>query len=289
MSNKKGKKKKNSKASRQAAASYKSKSVSAVQKPQQKKSEPPKTEIKKTVVTEKPVKQNQQVTQKAKADSVKKADKSKLKQKPKFKSDKVQRKKERREKIQAFGVRRILVIILCACAVIAGVSIFASWWTTRFVVPEAAIVKYAGRNIDDENTAFVTDDIGDQHKFADRMNRKGDTDKFKYYAADELYFDEADSYAYLNLVNVYDNGCVLVASIVDEGGNICYSSLGLPAGRRLPQVHISQRPYGDYNMKLVVAAYDAKTYEFMGVQYSDLFVQVGVENETTQEAPTAKE
>ena len=62
-----------------------------------------------------------------------------------------------------------------------------------------------------------------------------------------------------------------------------YQSLGLPAGRCLADIAISDLPYGTQEMKLVVAAYDPESYELIGVQYSDLTVQVGIEEEITNE------
>ena len=151
-------------------------------------------------------------------------------------------------------------------------------------MPDEAIIEYRGRTLPDNSTYFVTDDLAAQYGFADKMVRKGDADDFRYYAATELVFPEKHSSANLNLVNVFDNNCVFIASIVDSTDTVVYRSLGLEAGKALSDIYISDLKYGTHDMKLVVAAYDPESYELIGVQYSDLTVQVGLEKETTTNA-----
>ncbi len=285
MANKRQKKKKNSAAARQAAAAYKGKNApikaaATVKKPEPKpeikqevKPEPVKQEVK---AAEKPVEKKQ--VQKKPESKPKKPAKKKSPAKPKkYYFEKIKR------KIVDFGVNRVAAIILAVCVVIATVCVIAAVTNARFAVPKEAIIEYRGRNIPDNSTYIVTDDLATQYEFTDQMKRKGDTKDFRYYAASQLVFAEKYSSANLNLVNVFDNDCVFIASIVDEADNVIYRSLGLVSGRALPEITISDLRYGTHDMKLVVAAYDPETYEYIGVQYSDLTVQVGIEEETTNE------
>lgn len=306
MSNARQKKKKKNAAAKQAAAAYKGKNApikaAPVKKPQEKqalpepekntpevvkapKAEPVKAECKKAEV---------EVKEPKKAEKPKPAEKKtdKNKSKPvKAAKSKPQKKHAKKSagsltkllkaKIEAFGVNKFAAVVLAICVAIATVCIIAWVTSSRFGIPDDAVPEYKGQNISSDLTLYVLEDLSAQHEFADKMERKGDTKKFRYYAADELVFPEKNSQAALNLVNVSDNECVILASIVDESGNICFSSKGLPAGFCLTDIGIIDRPYGTHKMKLVVAGYDPETYKLIGVQSSDLTVQVGIEEETS--------
>ena len=295
----KKKKKKNSAAAKQAATAYKGKNApikaAPVKKPQEEKKEPvaveipvaepvkveaPKTEPKKVQEKKQPAK---------KADNKAKLQKQKAKASSKAKAVKKYSgslAKQLKAKIEAFGVNKFAAIVLAVSVLITAVCVIAWVTSSRFGIPDEAIPEYRGKNISSDLTLYVLEDLSAQHEFADKMERKGDTKKFRYYAVDELVFPEKNSQAALNLVNVSDNNCVIIASIVDEAGNICFSSRGLPAGWCLTDIGINDRPYGTYEMKLVVAGYDPETYELIGVQSSDLTVQVGIEEETSDVTQT---
>lgn len=293
MANRRQKKKKSAAAAKQAAAQYKGKNApvkaAPVKKPVEEKSveksveasvkaEPPKQEVK-------PQPEKKAVSQK-KASSSKKASEKKppkAKQKPAKKkiSGKPKLSKRIKNYIEKIGVNKFAAIVLAVSAVIAAVCIIAWVTSSTFGIPDEAVREYAGRNISYDITLTVKEDLEDQHKLADKMKRKGDTKKFRYYATDRLVFVEKNSVANLGLVNVWDNECIIMASIVDAEGNVVFSSLGLPPGQSLTDIGINPRPYGTYDMKLVVAGYDPETFELIGVQSSDLTVQVGIEEETT--------
>ncbi|MBQ3602293.1 MAG: hypothetical protein IJA02_00470 [Clostridia bacterium] len=284
MANKRQKKKKNSQAAKQAAAAYKGKNAvakpAAVKKPEQpkpaqateKKPEP------KPQPKPQPVKQ-QQVEKQQTAKPKKQQKKKPVKKQKTFKEIKFQIKK----KFASVDPKKGSAVILAVSIVIAVICVGALILSLRFTVPSEAKVKYMGVNVDDSEALVVTDDLATQYEFTDRMKRKGDTDEFRYYAETEITFVEKYLPAKLNLVNVFDNECVLIASIVDEAGNVVYQSLGLPAGRRLADITINSLPYGTHETKLVVVAYDPESYKLIGVQYSDLTVQVGIEEEETDE------
>lgn len=286
----KKKKKKNAAAAKQAATAYKGKNApikaAPVKKPQEEKQEPvaveiPVAEPAKVEVNKPEPKKSPEKKQPAK----KSADKAKIKrQKSKAKAVKKYSgslTKRIKSKIEAFGVNKFAAVVLAVSVLIAAVCVIAWVTSSRFGIPDEAVPEYKGKNISSDLTLYVLEDLSVQHEFADKMDRKGDTKKFRYYAADELVFPEKNSQAALNLVNVSDNNCIIIASIVDEAGNICFSSRGLPAGWCLTDIGINNRPYGTHEMKLVVAGYDPETYELIGVQSSDLTVQVGIEEETS--------
>ncbi len=293
------KKKKNAAAAKQAATAYKGKNApikaAPVKKPQEEKKEPdvvetPVAEPAKSEVTKPEPAKVQEKKQPAEKTSAKaKTKKSKPNKSSKAKAVKKYSgslTKQLKSKIEAFGVNKFAAVVLAVSVLIATVCIIAWVTSSRFGIPDDAIPEYKGKNISSDLTLYVLEDLSAQHEYADNMDRKGDTKKFRYYAADELLFPEKNSQAALNLVNVSDNNCVIIASIVDEAGNICFSSRGLPAGWCLTDIGINDRPYGTHEMKLVVAGYDPETYELIGVQSSDLTVQVGIEEETSDVTQT---
>ncbi len=292
------KKKKNAAASKQAAAAYKGKNAPVKAAPAKKTQETPEPEVQKAEPEKKESKRQDapkavpQKKEPKKAELPKNTEKKQEQKKPKkVKKTKTAKKtprktggsftKQLKTKIEAFGVNKFSAIVLAVCVLIASVCVIAWVTSSRFGIPEEAVPEYKGKNISSDLTLFVMEDLADQYEFSDRMKRKGDKKAFRYYAADELTFAEKNSQAALNLVNVSDNECVIIASIVDEAGNICFSSKGLPAGYCLTDVGINDRPYGTHQMKLVVAGYDPENYELIGVQSSDLTVQVGIEEETS--------
>lgn len=300
MANHRKKKKKSAAASKQAAAQYKGKNaqvrpVTAPKKVEEKKPQQaqPKAEKtpksqpqsaakkdKKAEASKANTKQKNSVQPKKNAPQTKKGGNKKAVQKKKVNSS-IKLSKRIKMKIERFGVHKFAAIVLAVSVVICAVCIIAWVTSSTFGIPDGAVPEYAGRTISSDSTLTVLEDIDKQYQYSDDMDRKGDTKEFRYYAAKEIVFAEKNSQGSLNLVNVTDNNCVMVASIVDEAGNICYSSLGLPAGQCLTDVSIYERPYGTYDMKLVVAGYDPETYKLIGVQHSDLTVQVGIEEETS--------
>ena len=297
MANRRQKKKKSAAAAKQAAAQYKGKNapvrsvapkkVEEAPKPQQAE---PKVEIKvekPQTPPAKPVKAQPKQAEKKprpqatqKPENVKKSSKSKPVQK-KRNNRNVKLSKRVKMEIERFGVRKFAAIVLAISTVICAVCVIAWVSSSTFGIPDDAIIEYKGKNILPELTLTVLEDIDKQYEYSDSMNRKGDKNAFRYYASQEIIFAEKNSQGELNLVNVTDNNCVLIATIVDEAGNVCYTSRGLPAGQCLTNISIRERPYGVYDMKLVVAGYDRETYELIGVQSSDLTVQVGIEEETS--------
>ena len=292
MANRRQKKKKNAAAARQAAAQYKGKNApvkaaAPVKKPEPKPEPVPEAKPEPKPEAKPEVKQEikSEVKQENKPAAPSKPKEEKVKPAPKKKTVKVKKPKKNYGKILAkkisdFGINKAAAIVLAVSVVIAAVCVAAWISSSRFSVPDEAIIEYRGRTIPDTSTYIVTEDLVTQYGFADNMERKGDVDDFRYYAATELIFPEKHSSANLNLVNVFDNNCVFIASIVNSSDTVIYRSLGLEPGKALSDIFISDLRYGRHDMKLVIAAYDPESYELIGVQYSDLTVQVGLEEET---------
>ena len=299
MANHRQKKKKSAAAAKQAATAYKGKNAPikpAVAKQPQEKPEQPKQEVKKPEPPKaEPKKPEAQKPEKPKQEIKKQEPKKVEKKKPEPKkneskkdgSKKASKNKAKKnapktlKQARAVFAAKIAAVVLAISVVVASVCIVMWFQSNEFEVPAEAVPEYKGRNISDTDTLPVLTDLADQVDYANKMKREGDTDAFLYYAADELVFPERNSQAELNLVNVTSNNCVLIASIVDEAGNVCYRSNGLLPSRMLTNISIDSKPYGRHEMKLVVAAYKTdEPYELIGVQYSDLIVQVGIEEET---------
>lgn len=264
----------------------------ASQTPKAEKAQPKKEKVEPSKANNKPIDNKKKPEpKKAKADNKKAKAKAKKNHKPKFKFkfSFAKFKRKAAEILGKIGLRKTSAVILAVSVVIALVSVTILISSLRFSVPKEAIVEYMGREVSEYSSFLVTDDLGTQYEFTDNMKRKGDTKRFRYYAATELIFPEKHSTAVLNLVNVFDNDCVLVASIVDDVGNIYYQSLGLPAGYGISDISISKLKYGTHDLKLVVAAYDPESYKHIGTQYSDITVQVGIEEETTNVEESSKD
>ena len=177
---------------------------------------------------------------------------------------------------------RVIAVVLVFLVLVAGLTALIYWLSTRFVVPDGAVSEYRGGNCSTSELYEIQADAMEQSRLASEMKRKGDVKLFEYYAADKLVVPDKGETGWLNLSNAFNNKYVLIGSIVDEAGNVCARTRGIPAGYTLGEISIDWSvPYGTHKMHLVVSAYDIKTRELVGVQYSDLTVQVGTEEEMT--------
>ena len=322
MANKRKNKKKNAAAKQKAAAAYMSKKNAPVQKPQASKAapkaapeeadkaklnppveaeavntEPVKTEavkaeavkaeavktepVKTDAVNTEPVKERPTAPKAAKPAPVKKPVRS---GKPMPKPKPKQKPKRKKEPLKLKDLRwdRIIAVALVFCALVAGLTALIFWLSTRFSVPKAAIREYRGVNYSTTELFEIQADAAEQSRLAGEMKRKGDVKLFEYYAADKLVSPDKGEPGWLNLSNAFNNKYILMATIVDEAGNVCAHTRGIPAGFTLGEITLEYSvPYGTHNMHLVVSAYDIKTREVVGVQHSPLTVQVGIEEEMT--------
>lgn len=275
MANKRKNKNKDAAAKQKAAAAYMSKKNAPVQKAQAPKAatkEADKAKVKLPVEAE--AIKTQPVEQKAaKSAPVQRAARS-GKPKPKHKKEPL--------KLKDLRWDRIIAVALVFCALVAGLTALIFWLSTRFTVPKAAIREYRGVNYSATELFEIQADAAEQSRLAGEMKRKGDVKLFEYYAADQLTIPDKGEPGWLNLSNAFNNKYILMATIVDEAGNVCAHTRGIPAGFTLGEITLEYSvPYGTHNMHLVVSAYDIKTREVVGVQHSPLTVQVGIEEEMT--------
>ncbi len=298
MANKKGKKKK--KGSKQAAAAYKGKQNPATQKKQQPANKP----ANKQPQQNKPVNKQPQQKKPVKEQPAPKAPAAERKPKPakapapakKAAAAKQGKKgfKAPRPQYYLWAVKKKLkelkpvewlACFTALCLVIAAIAGISKLAFDRFSVPKEAVTEYGGRNADDKDLVVIGHDVADQEKFAGKMKRKGDVKKFDFYAAKSCHIGEASDPIEIGLANPTNNDCVFIVSLVDNEGNLCYRSLGIPNGYMLPKIYLTQvMPYGSYDMKLVVSAYDKETYKLIGTQYSDFTLEIGFEEETVENA-----
>ena len=268
-------KKKDAAANQKAAAAYMSKKNTPVQKAPAPKQNAAPEEEKKAKVVSAHVKSAEPAPKPAPA--VPAQPKSPAKKKARAK-----RKKQPPLKLKDLRLDRVIAVVLVFCALVAGITSLIFWLTTRFTVPKEAILEYRGTNCSSHELIEIKADAVEQSRLAAEMKRKGDVKLFEYYAATKLVIPDKGETGWLNLSNAFNNKYVLMATIVDEADNICAHTRGIPAGYTYGEIKIDWSvPYGTHDMHLVVSAYDIKTHELVGVQYSDLTVQVGIEEEMT--------
>lgn len=308
MANKKGKKKK--KGSKQAAAAYKGKQNPSTQKKQQPANKPANKQAQKNKPDDKRPRQNKpsnkqpQKNKPVKEQPASKAPSADRKPKPakapapakkaapakkSRKSSGAPRSRQLlprlKEKLKSLKPVEWLACFTALCLVIAAIAGISRVAFDRFSVPKEAVTEYGGRNVDDKDLLVIGHDAADQEKFSDNMKRRGDVKKFDFYAAERVHIAEASDPIEIGLANPINNNCAFIVSLVDNEGNLCYRSLGIPNGYILPKIYLTQvMPYGSYDMKLVVSAYDKETYEHIGTQYSDFTLEIGFEEETVENA-----
>ena len=288
MANKK-KKKKNSK---QAAAAYKGKQSSAVKKSPQTVKNQPKSQTSKPAAA--PVKKDnnkqsgklptEQRTQAAK-------EKAPVKNKKPVKAKQAAVRKPKRNGSFGNGVKlrfksvkpaEWLAAFTVLCMVIGAAAGVSKLVFDHFKVPDEAVIEYAGRDMNLDELMAINYDAAKQEKLVSSMQRKGDVKKFGFYAETYQHIEESYEAIEINLANPVTNDCAFIVSLVDTEGNLYYRSLGIPNGYILPKVYLRQDyPYGTFDFKLVVSAYDKETFEHIGTQYSDLTIEIGYEEETS--------
>ena len=153
-------------------------------------------------------------------------------------------------------------------------------------VPETAVPVYMGRDEAEANTRDINITLDQQLTLAKETDAKGNKKAFKFFMEKEITVDEWYSNINFTLANVDSNNCSFLVTIVDEDGNAVFRSLGIKPGRYLPFAQLGKEyPYGTYDFKVIVAAYNSKTFKEIGVQYTDLKLVIGIEKptqETTQ-------
>ncbi len=282
MANKKNKKK-NAAAKQKAAAAYMSKKNGSVQKNKAVKPTPaPKAEANEKKAAAHAPKEKAMSAQTNHKPVSPSAPAPKATPKKPVQKKAAHRKKREPLKWKDLRIDRLVAVVLAFCVLLAGLTGLIYWLATRFTVPDEAVIEYRGTNCSEKELFEITADALEQSRLAGEYKRKGDVEKFEYYAAEKLIIPVKGEPGWLNLSNAFNNKCVFIASVVDEAGNVCAHTRGIPAGYTLGEITLDWSvPFGEHDMHLVVCAYDAKTRELIGVQHSKLTVQVGTEEEMT--------
>lgn len=179
----------------------------------------------------------------------------------------------------------LAVCLLAAAAVGAGLL----YGQLHYEIPPEAKPVYGGVNIRAADLRDI-DEIPPEQQLAkaDATKARGDKDVFTFFALTDIVISEPADNLPIVLGNLKKNNCTFIISLVDRDGRLMARTLGLPPGKYLPYITlIDQRlPYGEYDrMKLVVSAYDSDTLAYLGSQYTDFRLVIGIENEAGTATP----
>ncbi len=160
-------------------------------------------------------------------------------------------------------------------------------FATAYDIPQAALQEYAGVNEDERDIRDINIGINEQLERAKELKVKGDKKAFKFFVKDKLVFNEWYEESTFSFGSVSTNECVLIVSMLDKDGNLLYRSKGLEANKLIPRIKLFYEiPYGTYDVTLVVAGYDPKTKEMIGVQYTQMSLVIGIEYNPEEETQT---
>ncbi len=183
---------------------------------------------------------------------------------------------------------RIVLLAVCLLAVaVAGAGLL--YGQLHYEIPPEAKPVYGGVNIRAADLRDIDEiPLEQQLAKADATKAKGDKDVFTFFALTDIVISEPADNLPVVLGNLKKNNCTFIISLVDRDGRLMARTLGLPPGKYLPYITlIDQRmPYGEYDrMKLVVSAYDSDTLAYLGSQYTDFRLVIGIENEAGTATP----
>lgn len=205
------------------------------------------------------------------------------------KTENISLKKEKKEKKSDFDFKKLLVSvkeklsirnIAIAAVVIAVIAVALVFVLNKNIsVPDSVKnAEFKGR-IADEPVAFSIDiSENQQEALAKATKVKGDKDAFSFFITDHIIMNEYDDPALIEFGSVNSNDCVLVFFILDENGNELYHSLGVEPGKQIKSVEFyNEISYGTHEATVAVLAYDAETYEKIGMQTTKITLEIGVE------------
>jgi len=177
----------------------------------------------------------------------------------------------------------LAVCLLCVAAAAGGLL----YQHLHYEIPDAAKPVYGGVNIREDELRDIDIPIEQQLEEVAATKAKGDKDIFKFYARTDIVISEPADILPIVLGNLKQNDKTFIVSLVDREGALIARTLGLPPGKYLPSITlIDQRmPYGEYDLKLVVSAYDSDTMAYLGSQYADFRLVIGIEQEGRTATP----
>ena len=175
---------------------------------------------------------------------------------------------------KTMGTARLVAIILTVAVLVSAIPITLIGVRAirlKQLVPE----RYNGieQQADLIPVTFSEEEIAQRLK---KMHRHGQTGKFDYFCDPTVEMDLSIARGLIQFVNPATNDCTLILSIYDKDGKLIYRSNGVPPGQEIVRVSV---PYdtqkGPYDCRAYIGAYNRRTGERLGVQYSKLTVTLG--------------
>lgn len=186
--------------------------------------------------------------------------------------------------------RKARVVLLAVCLTAAvGTGSVLLYGRLHYEIPDAAKPAYGGVNIRAADLRNIDEiPLEQQQTKAAAVKAKGDKDVFEFFALTDIIISEPADNLPIVLGNLKKNDCTFIVSLVDREGQLMARTLGLPPGKYLPYITLIDRklPYGEYDhLKLVVSAYDSDTLAYLGSQYTDFRLVIGIEDEASTATP----
>jgi len=186
--------------------------------------------------------------------------------------------------------RKARIILLAVCLIAAAATGGGLLYSRlHYEIPAAAKPAYGGVNIRAADLRDIDEiPLEQQQAKADATKAKGDKSIFQFFASTDIIISEPADNVPVVLGNLEKNDCTFIISLVDREGGLMARTLGLPPGKYLPYITLIDRrlPYGEYdNLKLVVSAYDSDTLAYLGSQYTDFRLVIGIEDEAGTATP----
>lgn len=178
-----------------------------------------------------------------------------------------------------YNIGRIAAAAAVLAAVAAGLIILiVTLCSSRFVVPDyVKNAEFKGRT-EPESIAFRMDISENQQKALAKATKvKGNRRAFDFFVNDSVVMNEYDDPALIEFGSVSSNECVLMFFMFDENGNEIYRSLGVEPGRQIRSVtFFDELSYGTHDATVVVLGYDRKTHGKVGMQTTQIKLEIGV-------------
>lgn len=181
-----------------------------------------------------------------------------------------------KEFLGSFRYTRIFVFLVFPLVLICiGIAMFLKIPYVN-IPEEIRQLEFTGR-IESSTTAKpIQFSESQQRKLIDSVNAVGFGD-FVFYINTDIALDDNAETTTLRFGNPQENGCILVATIFDENGQILYRSLGLTEGKEINTAKFFEEiEYGTHEVKVAVNAYDSETNEIIATKYAKIKLSVGV-------------
>ncbi len=188
--------------------------------------------------------------------------------------------KEKSEKLPPKAKKAVFFVaasVLLLVVVGITVSIFS------YNPPKKAIPVYRGLTEVSVNVRDIEAGPEQQLQKVKETQSHGNTRAFKFFANNEFRIEEWYDQFPLILGNPDTNKCDFIVTILNDD-TIVYRSMGITPGKYLPSIKLfDTMPYGTYELRVIVAAYDPVTFKNIGVQHMKFKLVIGNEQGTQKE------